>query len=40
MDHTAVVYLMDPQGRFVQPLDITVPPEQLAGKLKAAMAEG
>jgi protein SCO1/2 len=40
MDHTAVVYLMDPQGRFVQPLDITVPPAQLAGKLKAAMAEG
>jgi len=37
MDHTAIVYLMDPQGRFSQPLDTAAPPAKLAGQLSRAM---
>jgi protein SCO1/2 len=37
MDHTAVVYLMDPDGHFVAPLDITAPPTQVAAGLRAEM---
>ena len=38
MDHTAVVYLMDPQGRFVRPLDVAVAPPQIAQQIRAAMS--
>jgi len=38
MDHTAVVYLMDPRGRFVKPLDVSTPPAQVAGQIRQAMA--
>lgn len=38
MDHTAVVYLMDPQGRFVEPLDLTAAPASVASQIKQAMA--
>jgi protein SCO1/2 len=37
MDHTAVVYLMDPEGRFTAPLDVTAPPAQVAGRLRQVM---
>jgi protein SCO1/2 len=37
MDHSAVVYLMDPQGRFVRPLDVDVAPPQIARQIRAAM---
>jgi len=37
MDHTAVVYLMDPEGRFVRPLDVGVAPPQIAQQVRAAM---
>lgn len=37
MDHTAVVYLMDPKGQFTAPLDITAPPAQVAQRLRQAM---
>jgi protein SCO1/2 len=38
MDHTAVVYLMDPRGRFVKPLDVSVPPAEVASQIRQAMA--
>jgi protein SCO1/2 len=38
MDHSAVVYLMDPQGRFVSPLDVGVAPPQIARQVRAAMS--
>jgi protein SCO1/2 len=38
MDHTAVVYLMDPAGRFSRPLDLTVPPADIARQIAEAMA--
>lgn len=38
MQHSAAVYLMDPRGRFVKPLNETDPPPALAGQIKAAMA--
>jgi protein SCO1/2 len=38
MDHSAIIYLMDPQGRFVAPLDMSVPPAQAAGQIRKAMA--
>lgn len=38
MDHTAVVYLMDPKGRFVRPLDVSVAPPQIARQIRAAMS--
>ncbi len=37
MDHSAVVYLIDPGGRFVRPLDVTAPPPDVAGQILAAM---
>lgn len=37
MDHTAIVYLMDPKGRFVRPLDLTAPPADVAGQITQAM---
>jgi len=37
MDHTAVVYLMDPQGRFVRPLDTTASPDHIAADVGEAM---
>lgn len=39
MDHTAVVYLMDPQGEFVKPLDLTAPPADVARQVHEAMAK-
>jgi protein SCO1/2 len=38
MDHSAVVYLMDPQGRFIRPLDVGVAPPQIARQIHAAMS--
>lgn len=40
MDHSSVVYLMDPQGRFVRPLSMGVPPSAIAQQIAAAMDEG
>jgi protein SCO1 len=37
MDHTAIVYLMDPKGRFVKPLDLTAPPADVARQIAEAM---
>jgi protein SCO1/2 len=37
MDHTAVVYLMDPEGRFVKPLDLTAPTADVARQITQAM---
>lgn len=37
MDHSAVVYLMDPLGRFVRPLDVGVAPPRIAGQIRDAM---
>jgi protein SCO1/2 len=34
MDHTAVVYLMDKQGRFVAPFNLKQPPDTAAAELK------
>ena len=34
MDHTAVVYLMDKDGRFVAPFNLKQPPEQAAAELR------
>jgi len=34
MDHTALVYLMDRNGRFVSPFNLKRPPEQAAADLK------
>lgn len=38
MDHTAVVYLMAPDGRFVRPLDVNVPPAEIARQVREAMS--
>jgi protein SCO1/2 len=38
MDHTAVVYLMDPEGRFVRPLDVGVAPTQIARQIRSAIS--
>jgi protein SCO1/2 len=40
MDHSAVVYLMNPEGRFVRPLDVGVPPTAVARQIVSAMDEG
>lgn len=40
VDHTAVVYLMDPDGRFSKPLNISAPPPALAAQIRAAVAAG
>ena len=34
MDHTALIYLMDRDGRFVSPFNMKRSPEQAAGELK------
>jgi protein SCO1/2 len=38
VQHSAAIYLMDPRGRFLKPLDETTPPRQLAEEIRAAMA--
>jgi len=38
MDHSAVIYLMDPQGQFVRPLDVGVAPAEVARQVRAAMS--
>ena len=38
MDHSAVIYLMDPKGRFVAPLDLSVTPAEAAATIGKAMA--
>jgi protein SCO1 len=40
MDHSAVLYLMDPQGRFSRALDIGASPAELARQVRQAMAGG
>jgi protein SCO1/2 len=34
MDHTAIVYLMDKEGRFVSPFSLKRTPEASAAELK------
>jgi protein SCO1/2 len=36
VDHTSILYLMDPQGRFVRPVTAG-PPADMAGQIEAAM---
>ncbi|MBC7669326.1 SCO family protein [Caulobacter sp. DWR2-3-1b2] len=38
VDHTTVIYLVDPKGRFVKPLAYGLPPEEIARQIKDAMA--
>lgn len=38
VSHMNTVYLMDPQGRFVKPLNYGLTPDQMAGLIKDAMA--
>ncbi|WP_296714064.1 SCO family protein [Rhodoblastus sp.] len=38
MDHSALVYLMDRDGRFVRGFNIERPPEQAAAELRSALA--
>jgi len=40
MDHTGVVYLMDPRGRFVEPLDPSQTPSAAADAIAKVMAAG
>jgi protein SCO1/2 len=37
VQHSAAVYLMDPQGKFVRPLDEREPPQGLAADIQGAM---
>jgi protein SCO1/2 len=37
VDHSAVIYLMDPEGRFVRPLDVGAPPAAIAQQIITAM---
>ena len=37
VDHTTVIYLMDPEGRFVKPIPEGVTPDEAAGQISAAM---
>lgn len=37
MQHSAAIYLMDPQGRFVKPLDESQSPAGLAEQIRSAM---
>jgi len=37
MDHTALVYLMDKQGRFVAPFSLKRKPEEAAADLRRYM---
>lgn len=36
MDHSAAVYLMDPQGRFAAPLTAAMKPDQIAAEIRRA----
>ncbi len=38
MDHSAYIYVMDPQGAFAAGFDAGTPGERIAGKLRALMA--
>jgi protein SCO1/2 len=38
LDHSSIVYLMDPQGRFVDPLAFNAPPKEMATRILSAMA--
>jgi protein SCO1/2 len=40
MDHTAITYLMNPNGEFVCPIAHASSPDEIAAKVKAAMAKG
>jgi protein SCO1/2 len=40
MDHSAVIYLMDPNGVFAKPLDPTATPAEMARQISGAMAAG
>jgi protein SCO1/2 len=40
MDHTTAVYLMDPKGRFVQPLALGTSPSEMAREISEAMRRG
>lgn len=40
VDHTSVVYLMDPLARFVRPLDFSRGPADVARQIRQAMAGG
>jgi protein SCO1/2 len=40
MDHSAVIYLMDPRGRFSRPLDPAATPAEMARQIRLAMAAG
>ena len=38
MDHTAVIYLMDPTGRFASPLTHGMAPDRIAAEISQAQA--
>ena len=40
MDHSAAIYLMDPQGRFVMPLQESLGPQAIADQIGKAMSAG
>jgi protein SCO1/2 len=40
VDHTSVVYLMDPRGAFSRPIDFTAPPAAMAAQISQAMDQG
>jgi protein SCO1/2 len=40
VDHSSVIYLMDPAGRFRAPIDAQAPPTTMASQIKAAIAQG
>ena len=40
VDHFTSIYLMDPQGRFSRLVPHGLTPQQVAGEIKAAMAQG
>ena len=37
VDHTSVIYLMNPDGRFVKPLAEGLTPDEVAGQISEAM---
>ncbi len=40
VDHTSVVYLMNPDGQFALPLSVDGPPAEVAGQIAKAMDGG
>ena len=38
IDHTSVIYLMDPKGRFDRPLAYGMTPDQMAAQISQAMS--